>query len=51
MESITAGLDDVGRPPEDAETLSLFASLGLRTSDGTPKPALALWDQYRTSQP
>jgi hypothetical protein len=51
MESIAAGLDDVGRPPEDAETLSLFASLGLRTSDGTPKPALALWDQYRTSQP
>jgi hypothetical protein len=51
MESIAAGLDDVGRPPEDAETLSLFASLGMRTSDGIPKPALELWDQYRTSQP
>jgi hypothetical protein len=51
MESIAAGLEDVGRPPEDAETLSLFASLGLRTSDGSPKPALEIWDQYRTSKP
>ena len=51
MESISAGLEDVGRPPEDADTLSLFASLGLRSFDGTPKPALEVWDRYRVGAP
>ena len=36
-----------GRPESDIDTLSFFAALGLRTFDGTPKPALALWDSYR----
>lgn len=51
MESISEGLEDVGRPPEDADTLSLFASLGLRSFDGTPKPALEVWDRYRVGAP
>ena len=36
-----------GRPETDIETLSFFAALGLRQFDGTPKPALAVWDSYR----
>jgi hypothetical protein len=36
-----------GRPESDIETLSFFAALGLRQFDGTPKPALAVWDSYR----
>lgn len=31
----------------DIITLSLFASLGLRELDGTPKPALEMWMGYR----
>ena len=33
----------------DVNTLGLFESVGLRLSDGTPKPALALWDQLRAA--
>jgi hypothetical protein len=51
MESIRAGMEELGRPPEDVETLSLFASLGLIDEEGTPKDALLVWDQYRTSTP
>ncbi|MGH2621002.1 MAG: hypothetical protein ACRDHG_10600 [Anaerolineales bacterium] len=36
-----------GRPESDIETLSFFAALGLRHFDGTPKPALAVWDSFR----
>ena len=35
-----------GRPESDIETLGFFAALGLRQFDGTPKPALAVWDSY-----
>jgi hypothetical protein len=31
----------------DAAALGLFAHVGLRTSGGTPKPALAVWDGFR----
>jgi hypothetical protein len=31
----------------DINTLGLFASVGLRKMDGTPKPALAVWDGFR----
>jgi len=31
----------------DVATLGMFASVGLRKSDGTPKPALEVWDSYR----
>ncbi len=31
-------------------TLGLFAPIGLRKSDGTPKPAMSIWDSYRSSQ-
>jgi hypothetical protein len=32
---------------EDINTLGMFASVGLTTSDRTPKPALAVWDSFR----
>lgn len=31
----------------DVSTLGIFASVGLRQADGTPKPALALWDSFQ----
>ncbi len=31
----------------DIPTLGWFAHIGLRTHDGTPKPALAVWDSFR----
>jgi hypothetical protein len=49
MDSIRAGMDDLGRPSDDIDTLSLFASLGLITSEGKPKAALSLWDRFRTN--
>lgn len=33
----------------DVSTLGMFAFLGLSQMDGTPKPALAVWDGYRNS--
>jgi hypothetical protein len=33
----------------DVLTLGMFASLGLREFNGTPKPALAIWDHFRSS--
>jgi hypothetical protein len=37
------GMDD-----EDIDTLGLFRAVGLSESDGAPKPALALWDEFRS---
>ncbi len=36
-----------GQGDDDVETLGMFATVGLREYDGTPKPALTLWDEYR----
>lgn len=35
------------RDPQDAETLGAFAYIGLRNSDGSPKPALEVWEGFR----
>jgi hypothetical protein len=50
MESIKDALEGSGLPPVDLDTLSLFANVGLRSVDGTPKPALQVWDRYRTGE-
>jgi hypothetical protein len=34
----------------DVGTRGLFASVGLRRQDGTPKPALAVWDAFRSAK-
>ncbi|MBN2386117.1 MAG: hypothetical protein JXB85_03800 [Anaerolineales bacterium] len=35
---------------QDLYTLGMFAHVGLRLFDGTPKPALAVWDSFRAAQ-
>ena len=47
MDSIAPNALESGMSEHDLETLTYFAHLGLRESDGKPKPALALWDSYR----
>lgn len=39
-----------GRTETDISTLGLFASIGLREFDGTPKPAMSIWDSYRSGR-
>jgi hypothetical protein len=34
----------------DIGTLGFFVSVGLRESDGAPKPALAVWDSFRDGE-
>ena len=36
-----------GAGERDVETLGFFAFVRLRRQDGSPKPALALWDSFR----
>jgi len=36
-----------GRNPQDALSLGAFAYIGLCNSDGSPKPALEVWDEMR----
>jgi len=36
-----------GRNPQDALSIGAFAYIGLRNSDGSPKPALEVWDEMR----
>ena len=38
-----------GLSDRDANTLGYFVSVGLTSADGTPKPALAVWDGFRSS--
>jgi hypothetical protein len=38
------------RNPQDAQTLGFFAYIGLRNFDGTPKPALEVWDSFRNAE-
>jgi len=39
-----------GVSSHDVNTLGMFASVGLGNSDGTPKPALDLWDSFRAGR-
>lgn len=36
-----------GQSNTDVNTLGMFVSVGLRNFDGTPKPALDVWDSFR----
>jgi hypothetical protein len=47
MDSIEKAMMANGMDEQDIDTLRMFATIGLRESDGTPKPALAVWDQLR----
>lgn len=39
-----------GQSDVDIETLGMFASVGLLESDGTPKPAMDIWDRLREGE-
>ncbi len=50
MDFVGSILREQGRPEADVNTLSMFATVGLRESDGTPKPALETWDRFRSTK-
>jgi len=39
-----------GHDPQDALSLGAFAYIGLQNSDGSSKPALEVWDTFRTKK-
>jgi hypothetical protein len=47
MESVERAMRTEGMSEKDIDTLGMFATIGLRESDGTPKPALDVWDTLR----
>jgi hypothetical protein len=47
IESYANEMEKQGRNPNDAEALSNFAFIGFLNSDGTPKPALEVWDRFQ----
>jgi hypothetical protein len=49
LESYAKMMRDQGQG-QDVETLGMFAAVGLTRFDGTPKPAIELWDAYRAGQ-
>jgi hypothetical protein len=50
MESYSRMMREQGLGEDDIQTLGMFASVGLREFDGTPKPALQVWDSFRTQE-
>ena len=50
LDSFAEAMRAEGRPESDIETLGFFAALGLREFDGTPKPALAVWESFRAEE-
>lgn len=51
IDSYAKEMASQGRNPEDAQMLANFAYIGLREFDGTPKPALAVWESFRNPSP
>lgn len=49
MEALEAPMRESGMSDNDIETLVMFASIGLLEADGTPKPAMAVWDSLHSS--
>ncbi len=47
-ESYAAAMWAGGAGQADMTTLGMFESVGLQEADGTPKPALAVWDEFRS---
>lgn len=50
MDAIEEAMRMNGMSEQDIDTLSMFATIGLRQPDGTPKPALEVWDRMRESE-
>lgn len=47
LDSYAGAMRQQGVSEADIETLAIFGSVGLREFDGTPKPALEVWDSFR----
>ena len=47
LDSYAKEMERQGRDPRDAQSLGNFAYIGLQNFDGTPKPALEVWDSFR----
>lgn len=47
IDSYAQMMKQQGRDPQDAISLGAFAYIGLRNPDGSPKPALEVWDEMR----
>ena len=47
LDSYAKQMKKDGRNPQDATSLGAFAYIGLCNSDGSPKPALEVWDSFR----
>jgi hypothetical protein len=50
MDSLGEAMKEQGMSDRDADTLGFFVSTGLREWDGTPKPALEVWDRFRADR-
>lgn len=50
MDSLEAAMRLNGMSEADIDTLGMFATIGLQESDGTPKPALEVWDRLRSEE-
>ena len=48
IDSFVEEMKKQGRDPQDALSLGAFAYTGLRHADGSPKPALDVWDEMRS---
>ncbi len=47
LDSYATEMEKQGRDPNDATMLGNFAFIGLRNFDGSPKPALEVWDGFQ----
>jgi hypothetical protein len=50
LDSYAKFMKENGQNANDVNTLGMFASVGLRNFDGTPKAAMDLWDSFRKSR-
>ncbi len=48
LDSYKEAMQQSGRSQEDANTLEMFSAVGLREEGGEPKPALEVWDRFRS---
>ena len=50
LDSYAEMMQSQGQGDQDISTLGMFSSVGLREFDGTPKPAMEVWDSFRNEQ-
>ncbi len=50
LESYSKAMQSNGQDQNDINTLGMFSSVGLRYADGSPKPAMSLWDSFRSGK-